>query len=154
MNAKFTKMVLTGISQDPKFIDRLAYLVPELGDEKTLMKLSEGVKTGIKSVDIEGVNADKKLIDDLRNRDMENYRVTDIGYYSTDEVKISYEYDRTRWFASSENAQKYEKDGETWNRDSKESMTDTHTFSAVHHFSSSTTRGAEKLEKYVIFDIL
>lgn len=154
MNAKFTKMVLMGISQDPKFIDRLAYLVPELGDEKTLMKLSEGVKTGIKSVDIESVNADKKLIDDLRNRDMENYRVTDIGYYSTDEVKISYEYDRTRWFASSENAQKYEKDGETWNRDSKESMTDTHTFSAVHHFSNNTTRGAEKLEKYVIFDIL
>lgn len=154
MNAKFTKMVLMGISQDPKFIDRLAYLVPELGDEKTLMKLSEGVKTGIKSVDIESVNADKKLIDDLRNRDMENYRVTDIGYYSTDEVKISYEYDRTRWFASSENAQKYEKDGETWNRDSKESMTDTHTFSAVHHFSSSTTRNTEKLEKYVIFDIL
>ena len=46
MNTKFTKMVLMGISQEPKFIDRLAYLVPELGDEKALMKLSDGVKKG------------------------------------------------------------------------------------------------------------
>lgn len=154
MNTKFTKMVLMGISQDPKFIDRLAYLVPELGDEKTLMKLSEGVKTGIRSIDIEGANADKKLLDSFKNRDMENFKITDIQYYSTDEVKIGYEYDRVRWFDDSENAKKYEKDGETWNRNAKESMTDTHTFSASHHFSSSTTRSTEKLEKYVIFDIL
>lgn len=154
MNAKFTKMVLMGISQDPKFIDRLAYLVPELGDEKTLMKLSEGVRIGIQSVDLEGINADKKIIDDFKSRDMENYKVTDIGYYNTDEVKISYEFDRTRWFNDPKNAKKYEKDGETWNRDSRESMDETHTFSATHHFSSSTTINAEKLSQYVIFDIL
>lgn len=154
MNAKFTKMVLMGISQEPKFIDRLAYLVPELGDEKTLMKLSEGVRTGVKAVDIEGINADEKLLKDFKSSDMENYKVTDVGYYSTDEVRMNYEFDRTRWFENQETAEKFEKDGETWNRNAKEKKTETHTFSGTHHFSSSTTRGAEKLEKYVIFDIL
>jgi hypothetical protein len=154
MNAKFTKMILAGISIDPKFIDRLSLLIPEIGDERTLLKLSDGVKVGIKSVDIEGANADKKLLDGFKNRDMENFKITDISYYSTDEVKIGYEYDRVRWFDNHENAKKYEKDGETWNRNAKESMTDTHTFSATHHFLSSTTRDAEKLSQYVIFDIL
>lgn len=154
MNTKFTKMVLTGISQDPKFIDRLAYLVPELGDEKTLMKLSEGVKTGVQSVNLEGINADEKLLKDFKSSDMENYKITDVGYYSTDEVRVNYEFDRTRWFENQENAKKFEKDGETWTRNAKETMTDTHTFSATHHFSSSTTKNAEKLSQYVIFDIL
>lgn len=154
MNAKFTKMILAGISIDPKFIDRLSFLIPEIGDERTLLKLSDGVKVGIKSVDIEGANADKKLIDDLRNRDMENYKITDIQYYSSDEVKVSYEYDRTRWFNDPESAGKYVKDGETWNRDSRESKDETHTLSGVHHFSNNTTRNAEKFEKYVVFDIL
>lgn len=143
-----------GISQDPKFIDRLSFLVPELGDEKTLMKLSEGVKTGIQSVNLEGVNADEKLLKDLKSSDMENYKVTDISYYSTDEVRINYEFNRTRWFENQENAEKFEKDGDTWNRNPKDQRTETHTFSGTHHFSSSTTRNAEKLEKYVIFDIL
>lgn len=154
MNTKFTEMILNGISQEPEFIPRLAFLIPELGDEKTLLKLSDGVKVGIKAVGIESVNADEKLLKDLKGSNMDNYKVTEISYYNTDEVRMSYEFDRTRWFNDSENAKKYEKDGETWNRDSRESMDETHTFSAIHHFSSSTTVNAEKLEKYVIFDIL
>lgn len=154
MNTKFTKMILLGISQDPKFIDRLSLLVPEIGDERTLLKLSDGVRIGIKSVDVEGANANKKLLDGFRNRDMENFKITDIQYYNSDEVKVSYEYDRTRWFNDSENAKKYEKDGETWNRNAREEMSETHTLAASHHFSSSTTKSAEKLEEYVIFDIL
>ena len=154
MNAKFTEMILNGISQEPEFITRLAFLIPELGDERTLMKLAEGVRTHIESVDLKGLNADEKLLKDLKGSDMNNYRVTEISYYNTDEVRMSYEFDRTRWFNDPENAKKYEKDGETWNRDSRESMDETHTFSATHHFSSSTTKNAEKFEKYVIFDIL
>lgn len=154
MNTKFTKMILLGISQDPKFIDRLSLLVPEIGDERTLLKLSDGVRIGIKSVDVEGANANKKLLDGFRNRDMENFKITDIQYYNSDEVKVNYEYDRTRWFNDSENAKKYEKDGETWNRNAREERSETHTFAASYHFSSSTTKSAEKLEEYVIFDIL
>lgn len=132
VSSKINQLVLSGLlAEDQKlFINRLSLLISR-GNSEILEQLANGVVTSVSISDMEGALDWVKT----RNKEWDILEVTSVEPTSDPScVRVSYKYLRTKWFPTSEKADRFSRG---YCEDGVSESDESHQFKGTYKSSSS-----------------